>query len=244
MAIKTPIQWCDSALNLQMGCGGCELWDPARGIRHCYAGALTERRAGQRGYPESFDRPAFFLDRLDEALRWRDLRGTSRPDKPWLDGYPRLIFLNDMGDTFTESLPVDWFLPLLPRMATSPHVWIVLTKRPGRMLEWARRCRSEGGVPRNFWLCVSLTGEASLGRLGAVRRLREELPDHVLGLSIEPLLADLAPPLRARHADLPGLISWVKAGGESDQKDAPARPCALEWLRASWTSSARGCRCS
>jgi protein gp37 len=103
------------------------------------------------------------------------------------------------------------------------------------MLEWARLCRAGGGVPRNFWLCVSLTGESSLGRLDAVRRLRQELPGHVLGLSVEPLLADLAPLLRLRHADLPGLVSWVKVGGESDQgrgKDCVAgRPCALEWVR-------------
>jgi protein gp37 len=82
-----------------------------------------------------------------------------------------------------------------------------------------------------FWLCVSLTGHASLGRLAAVRRLRQELPGHALGLSVEPLLADLAPALRSHYPDLAGLVSWVKVGGESDQGRTPARPCALEWVR-------------
>jgi protein gp37 len=240
MSDKTPIEWCDSAINLEMGCDGCELWDRARRVRHCYAGVLTEKWAGRKGWPKSFDKPELFTERLDQdALRWRDLSGKSRPVKPWLDGYPRLVFVNDMGDTFTESLPVDWLLPLVPRMGESPHVWIALTKRPGRMLEWARLCRSlppaagrrVGGVPPNFWLCVSLTGKASLGRLDAFRRLRAELPGHVLGLSVEPLLADLAPLLRRRHPDLPQLVSWVKVGGESNQRDAPARPCDLTWVR-------------
>jgi hypothetical protein len=72
----TPIQWCDSAVNLMMGCDGCELWGPARGVRHCYAGALHRRFAGRsKGWPESFDRPALFTGKLGEALRWRDLRG-------------------------------------------------------------------------------------------------------------------------------------------------------------------------
>jgi protein gp37 len=218
-----------------MGCNGCELWDPARGIRHCYAGVLTERFAGRPGYPKAFDRPELFTERIGKAARWRDLRGQSRPAKPWLDGYPRLIFFNDMGDTFTEGLPLDWFMPWLQTMRDSPHVWIVLTKRAPRILEWAQLCRGAGGVPRNFWLCVSLTGMASLGRLDAVRQLRQELPEHVLGLSIEPLLTDLAPALRVRHCDLPGLVSWVKVGGESDRSVRglfiPGRPCALEWVR-------------
>jgi protein gp37 len=217
MGRETAIQWCDSSLNLQMGCAGCELWDPARGARHCYAGRLTEKFGGRAGWPESFDKPALFLHRLDGALRWPDLTGAARPGKPWLNGLPRLIFLNDMGDTFTEGLPVDWLTPLVPRLAASPHVYIILTKRPGRMLEWVRQYRAREALPRTFWLCVSLTGPASLGRLGAVRRLREELPGHVLGLSVEPLLADLAPLLRRHHADLRGIVSWVKVGGESDQ---------------------------
>jgi protein gp37 len=229
---ETAIQWCDSSVNAQMGCAGCELWEPSRGVRRCYAGALHERFAGRKGWPESFGRPELFTHRLDEALRWADLRGRCRPDKPWLDGYPRTIFLNDMGDTFTEGLPVDWLSPHVPRLGTSPHVWIILTKRPGRMLEWVRLYqRRAGPLPRNVWLCVSVTTAGTLGRLAPVRGLRDELPGHVVGLSVEPLPADLAPVLRQHWPDLPSWLSWVKMGGESDQPGAPARPCAAEWLR-------------
>src|SRR5262249_17070853 len=59
----------------------------------------------------------------------------------------------------------------------------------------------------------------------------QELPRHILGLSVEPLLADVVPALREQHPDLPSWLSWAKVGGESDQEGAPARPCAVEWLR-------------
>src|SRR5262245_59453657 len=105
MAKAAAIEWCDSSVNLEMGCDGCELWNPKE--RACYAGHLTEKWAGKPGFPEAFDKPRLFPERLAPALRWRDLTGTNRPDKPWLDNLPRIIFLDDMGDTFTESLPLD-----------------------------------------------------------------------------------------------------------------------------------------
>src|SRR4051812_33920511 len=106
MGNKTSIEWADSTLNLEMGCDGCELRNDQTDT--CYAGKLTDRFAGLTGWPEAFDKPKLFLHRLDGALRWSDLTGKQRPEKPWLNGLPRIIFLDDMGDTFTESLPEDW----------------------------------------------------------------------------------------------------------------------------------------
>jgi protein gp37 len=225
----TPIEWCDSSINLMMGCNGCELWDPTKGIRHCYAGALTERWGGRKGWPASFDKPALFTERLPKALAWADLTGQARSDKPWLDGLPRLIFLNDMGDSFTEGLPTDWLDHLVPRLAASPHVWIILTKRPMRMLEWAKR--QSTSLPRNIWLCVSITAPGNLDRLRPVYELRALLPEHVLGLSVEPLLEDITPAVRRHYPDLARVVSWVKIGGESDQARAQDRTCPVERLR-------------
>src|SRR3990167_2456987 len=107
------ISWCDSTLNLMMGCGGCELWNGAR--KSCYAGVMTERQVRgdhfalhSKGWPEAFDAPQLFPHRLPEALAWPDLTGKDRLEKPWLNGLPRIVFLNDMGDTFTDQLPPDW----------------------------------------------------------------------------------------------------------------------------------------
>ena len=227
--MTTPIQWCDSTCNAEMGCDGCELWNLEKGVRHCYAGIDHERRAGLRGWPASFDQPELFPERIAKAIRWKCLLHTCRPDKPWLDGYPRVIFLNDEGDTFTESLPVDWLSPYVQEMS-SKHVWIILTKRPERMLAWVQSLNQP--LPSNVWLCVALTQKAAtLERLPWVYALRQHLPRHVIGLAIEPLLSDILPVVEQRFVDLYRIVSWAKIGGESNQRQAPARPCQTEWIR-------------
>jgi protein gp37 len=215
MAQHTGIQWCDSTLNLEMGCDGCELWNRKAGVDHCYAGQLTDRRKGGKGWPEAFEIPKIFLNRLPAALRWSDLTHRPRPDRPWLDGLPRLIFLNDMGDTFTESLPADWLAPVLEKMAASPHQWLILTKRPNKMAAFFRK----HAVPGNFWLGTSVTGQAQISR---VRDLIQIKGAPVLFVSAEPLLAKVS-----LRPFLPRL-QWVIAGGESLRASRPSHP---DWFR-------------
>jgi protein gp37 len=235
MAKESSIEYCDSSLNLQMGCDGCELWN--RRTRACYAGARTAQHAGRKGWPLAFEQPALFVARLEEALRWKDLRGTTRPGKPWLDGMPRVVFLNDMGDTFTEGLHVDWLAPLLPRLADSPHLWLVLTKRARRMLDFAAR----HDIPQNVWLGVSITNrQTAAARLPVFRQLRERLPHHVLWVSIEPLLEDVASVLTP---EVLGCASWLVTGGESDQEGHRGRPCDLAWLRGLQALNRPGVAC-
>lgn len=232
MALTTKIEWCDSTLNLSMGCDGCELRNAAAGITHCYAGSLTDRYGGRKGYPSRFEEPTLFEDRIEQALRWSDLTGIDRPDKPWLNGMPRLIFVGDMGDTFTESLPVDWIIPHIQRMADSPHQYLMLTKRPGRMAE----ASSQSPFPPNVWLGTSITSQSTYGRL-------EQLMDVYGGgprfVSAEPLLGHLSLCCcKWRAADsewdehdircvLPH-VDWVITGGESG---VGARPMDPEWPR-------------
>jgi protein gp37 len=219
MAQHTDIGWADSSVNGEMGCDGCELWNPATGVRYCYAGRLTERRTQdgpQQGWPKAFDQPETFPGRIARAARWRDLTGTRRPDKPWLDGLPRLIFLDDMGDTFTESLPLDWLAADLPVMAMSPHQWLILTKRPHRAAAFA----AQYPFPPNVWLGTSLTGPASLPRLRALRQIQAALRF----VSIEPLWA----PLLA--LDLEG-IAWGIVGGHSGD-GWQEHPMPVAWVEA------------
>lgn len=249
MGIKTDIEWSDSSLNLEMGCQGCELWNPKSGVRRCYAGNLTERYAGLKGWPASFDQPAIFPERLKEALRWPDLTGKDRPDKPWLNGYPRTIFLNDMGDTWTESLDLMWLAPFVRPMAESPHVYIILTKRPARMAKfwWEYLHMDTGeGIPPNFWLLTSVTGPENGGRILELLKMRA-LGARVLGVSYEPALGpvDFKPLLQLEsHPGGPeprpdgsgwrsywrGVgLDWLIAGGESG---AGAKPSHPDWFRA------------
>lgn len=232
MAKSTPIEWCDSVLNLQMGCDGCELWNPKMGVKICYAGKIIDRYGGKStGYPQSFDKPKLFLDRLSEVERWPDLRGTERPEKPWLNGQPRLIFLDDMGDTFTESLPIDWLAPLLSRMGALPHIFILLTKRANRMLEFSKT----NPFPKNFWLLVSVTSAANYNRIEQLMQVRG---GSVKGISYEPAWGpiDVRPwlPRRLALSDIPGSalndgcaegwtdgLGWIVVGGQSGDLDKP-----------------------
>jgi protein gp37 len=234
--MKTEISWSDSTINPVMGCDGCELHRAGDKESHCYAAGLVGRYKGLPGWPASFDKPEMFLKRLDTALAWPDLTGKKRPDKPWLDGYPRLIFPCDLSDPFSESLPLGWLGPHLKRLADSPHIWIWLTKRPKRMAEFYRAV----GTPKNFWLMTSVTSAATVARAADLLTIPDAT---VLGLSMEPLLGpvDLGHILwrdceynaltRGRDNDggrLPHL-DWVILGGESGPG---ARPMHPDWARS------------
>ena len=85
MAEGTKIEWCDDSVNAEMGCDGCELWDPKNRVRICYAGQHTTRmlsRGPLKGWPPGFDQPTIFPGRIAKAARRRDLTGTARPGKP------------------------------------------------------------------------------------------------------------------------------------------------------------------
>lgn len=211
----TKIEWCDDTVSPQMGCDGCEL-SARHGSGTCYAERLTDRYAGKKGWPASFYAPQIFPGRIEAACRWSDLTGTVRPEKPWLDGHPRTIFLDDLGDTFTPSLPIDWLAPLIPLMAASPHRWLFLTKWPQRMQEFFRRL---GEVPENFLLGTSLTDRKSLSRL----RSLGSIPRAAKWISFEPAIEhlDLRDPL--------AWATWLVLGGESGPK---ARPFNVSWARS------------
>lgn len=225
MGIKSDIEYVDSTINPEVGCDGCELFNPklAAADPHykptCYANDWVSRFAGRsKGYPKSFSEPELFPERIAQACRWSDLTGKMRPGKPWLDGRPRIIFLDDLGDTFTESLPLDWLLPHMPAIEQSSHVWLMFTKRPKRM---AKFFRLYGHVPSNVWPFTSVTGPKYLRRLDALR----EIDSPRLCASIEPLYAEID--IR-EHLRGPRGLAWVVAGFESGDNARPGHP---DWAR-------------
>jgi protein gp37 len=128
---------------------------------------------------------------------------------------PRIVFLNDMGDTFTESLEAGWLAPYLPRMGTSPHQWLVLTKRAAR----AKHFFETFDAPQNLWLGVSVTtqdtADARIPHLLNTPRLPLRF------VSVEPLLGPVVLEEWLEEID------WVIVGGESG-KDY--RPMKREWV--------------
>ncbi|HUW30687.1 MAG TPA: DUF5131 family protein [Planctomycetota bacterium] len=249
MAIETGIQYTDSTCNPTPGCLGCELYslDPSR--NHCWAATLIRRYAGRKGWPKSFTEPEYFPGRIEKAIRWADLTGTDRPDKSWLNGLPRIIFLNDLGDTFAPNAPnpETWLLPLIPAMAASPHVWLFFTKWPKRMYEFF----TAHEPPANFWGLTSVTDQKTAdARIPWLLKT----PFAVRGVSAEPLLGAIDFDYESDichcgdyvknhgpgsdHGAVPMIdsylhdgLNWLVVGGESGPGARPMHPNNVRQLQ-------------
>lgn len=224
MPVVTGIQWCDSTGNLQMGCEGCELSSKIKGDEAtCYAESLTKRWAGSNaGWPEDFFKPKIFMHRLPKILSWKDLTGTERPDKPWLNGLPRIIFLNDMGDTFSSGMPKDWFAEALPAIAKSKHQFLVLTKWPKRFVEFSRR----HSLPKNIWPGTSVTSDKTLFRATVLADVIGGGPKWISG---EPQYGFV------NYDSLKVNPDWLILGGESGPHASITNLysiyCGIEWAK-------------
>jgi protein gp37 len=228
MSLKSNVTWCDSAVNPVMGCAGCELWTPTE--KRCYAGVLTERYAGRKGWPASFDAPQMFPGRMEQTLAWPDLTGKDRPDKPWLNRMPRVIFISDMGDALSKFIPFGFLADEIIRTVNqSPHIYIWLTKRPGRMAAFAAWLYERGvSWPDNLWAATSVTGQDTMHRVEDLLKV----PAKIRMVSVEPILERVDLKLTHRlpmelQGKTNGGISGIIVGGES----GPGfRHCKLEWI--------------
>lgn len=224
MSITTKIQWCDSTCNPTMGCEGCELWNPKTGVKTCYAGVLHGRFGGSTpGYSPTFDRLTLYPGRMTEASKWKDLTGTARKDKPWMNGLPRLVFVSDMSDALSKVVPFDFLEAEVIRPVTSAegrrHHWLWLTKRPERMAKFSADLKARGvGWPENLWAGTSLTSQATTSRIDRLLRVGDEKTVRFLSVEPQHESIDLRPWLPR--------LDWVIQGGESG---AGCRPFHVEW---------------
>lgn len=184
----------------------------------CYAGQINLKWGGRsehdpagltRGYGPIFERPTKFPGRMEKAARLPDLRGTDRPDKPWMKSLPRSIFVSDMGDALSEGIDFDYLKTEIIDTVSSPdglrHLWLWLTKRPARMAEFADWLRTTHGIqwPDNLVAMTSVTNRATRSRIDQLRKV----PAKLRGLSVEPLVESV-------ELELSG-IDWLIVGGES-----------------------------
>jgi protein gp37 len=219
MAGVSDIEWTDATWNPIVG---CSMVSP--GCTNCYAMRMaarlesmgidkyngTTRKSGTRHIWTG-------RIRLDEKslsipLRWRK---------------PRLIFVNSMSDLFHEKVPFTFIHRVWDVMENSGnHKFQVLTKRPGRMVEFVRERKV---VPKNVWLGTSVESPEHLSRIDEIR----ELPGPVRFISFEPLLARIMQP-KLRNID------WIIVGGESGPGARPIDEAwALELLEAAkWFNAA------
>ena len=214
MSMKTKIEWCDSTVNPTMGCDGCELWSSER--KTCYAGVLHLRYGkNNKGFASTFEDVTHYPGRMEKAARWSDLTGTSRPDKPWLNGMPRLIFVSDMSDSLSNNVPFEFLHEEIIANVSSEHGrrhrWLWLTKRPEKMAKFSAWLEERGiAWPDNLWAGTSITSRATTSRIKSLLKVGDD--NTIRFLSVEPQVEsiDLSKWLAK--------LDWIIQGGESGAK--------------------------
>lgn len=211
---KTGIEWATDVWNPVTGCTKV-----SQGCRNCYAERIAERFWGERAFADVRCHP----ERLSEPLKWRK---------------PRRVFVNSMSDLFHPAVPRAFIHQVFDRMAITPmHTYLILTKRPGSMLEYFGVHDLVGGGPLgstfpvwplpNVWLGVSVEDQKT-----AEERipLLLEAPAAVHFVSCEPLLGPVK--LARWFFPLSGpRLDWVICGGESGPGARPMHPDWARWLR-------------
>lgn len=186
MGKETNIEWADSTVNCSSGCQGCELWIRGKD-ESCYAGQIHSRFSPSKSYPGTFEQVSLHPGRMEQAAKWPDLRSVERPDKPWLSGKRRTIFVGDMGDIFSEDVPFEYLRDEVIGNIVSPfgrrHLWMILTKQPSRMARFSQWLLGQDiDWPTNIFSGTSVTTQATTTR---VRDLCD-VPGHLF-VSAEPL---------------------------------------------------------
>lgn len=206
---KTSIEWCDFTFNPWIGCtrvsAACDF---------CYAEALA-RRYGWAKWGAGKARRRTSAENWLKPLKWNRAAQAA--------GKRAKVFCASLADVFDTEVPDEWrdelFAYLI--MATPWLDWLLLTKRPKKMAEWA----AEHGWPENCWAGTTTENyEMACARIPYL--LAVPAPVHFL--SYEPALG----PLNFSRAWMwpvdPVGIDWVICGGESGPN---ARYMEPQWAR-------------
>lgn len=212
----TKIEWANKSWNPVSGCS-----KTSTGCLYCYAERMAKRLAGRYGYPK--DNPfsvTLHPDRLEEPLHWKK---------------PAAIFVCSMGDLFHDDVPSEYIAQVWDTMFDAPqHAFMVLTKRPERLLEFAGWMNSHARRIDydNVWLGVTAENQETADTRIPILL---QIPAAKRFVSCEPLLGsiDLTAGYGAFRIGEQGVaregVDWVIAGGETGPG---ARPMDLEWARS------------
>jgi protein gp37 len=135
--MASKIDWCDKTWNPLAGCSPV-----SPGCDRCYSARLLATRLKHlpdfKGLTKvRADIPGRIVDRLRWTGEVRLLPHKLEQPLHWRK--PRRIFVVDKGDLFHPSVPDEYIAAVFGIMAACPqHTFLVLTKRPARMVEWYR----------------------------------------------------------------------------------------------------------
>jgi protein gp37 len=220
----TNIEWAEKVWNPVVGCNKV-----SQGCKNCYAEVMHRRLMKMK--PEKYNRP--FSDgafphepSLNIPLKWK------KPSK---------IFVNSMSDLFHQKVPNFFIDDVLDITLRTQHTFIILTKRPQRMLDYflSTGNRAEYLMKNpNIWLGVSVEDQETADeRIPFLLATRAK----VKFISAEPLLGPInlkqidsgirehKPNHFDRDVNVLEEIEWVIVGGESGKN---ARPMHPDWVRS------------
>jgi protein gp37 len=229
MGDTTGIDWCDSTINLWIGCTKVS---PA--CDNCYAEKLGRRFGVEWGGA---------LKPTTEAS-WGKIEIYQRAAPKFRKEHrrDRRVFINSLSDFFDNQAEQAWRDDACRRMEAAPDVvFILVTKRPQNVARFIpKHWLDAGGWPANVWLLVTAENQTEYDRrvahLLALRGPRQR------GISMEPMLENIdpgyslsrSPHERAQWAarytrkvvqpgDV-GALTWVIIGGESGHGARPMPP--------------------
>jgi len=135
-------EWWDYSWNIAPGCtrvsAECD---------NCWARMMAKRLQGMKkpGYEGLVDGRGRWTGRVNLVER--------RLEDPLNLKRPRTIAVNLMGDLFHPEVPISFDLAVFNMMERADwHTFMVLTKRPGRMVDILKGGRPQGSPLPNVWL--------------------------------------------------------------------------------------------
>lgn len=240
------IEWATKTWNPIIGCSKV-----SEGCDNCYAEKMACRLAGMQNKQIGTDYSSVTSVNRDMKPKYWGGNSLYRYDqvtKPARWKKPQTIFVCSMGDLFHKSVKFEFISAVYDVMCDySHHTYIILTKRPERMLQFYEWKKEYYGVKwqakNNIWLGVSAENQNQANKRIPILM---DIPALIKFVSIEPMLGDIdltkikegvgltfdylngyGFSLGEKYIDGPKL-NWVICGGETGHN---ARPMHPNWVR-------------
>lgn len=195
MSANSKIEWTDATWSPVTGCTKI-----SEGCQNCYV-----ERIAKRFWDHPFSEVRCHPERLSEPEKWKS---------------PKRIFVCSMSDLFHKDVPLDFIGDVFDEMISHPrHTYVLLTKRPARMLEFIRWYgMTEADMP-NIWAGVSAENQKTFYERV---KILMDIYMPVRFISIEPMLEPIFTYTWLKNID------WVICGAESG---SGARSFEMDWAR-------------
>lgn len=208
--LPKQIKFADFGLSTMVGCDECEIWN-------CGA-KLNYNLVANKFVPQSEIDWFWLLSRtVNNVLSGKRVRNEC------LEGKPAIVVLNDMGDTFTPSMPLMWFEKTMRRLEEVDlgAKYIISTKWPERA---ERFFANYGKFPDDLILMTSASHQGFLDRrTEALLKVKDMYPESRVGLMLMPIL---------EHIEMSSLswLDWIVLGAHTGTKKAAGGFPSERWF--------------